>query len=510
MTTIASDPNRHVVPRWRSWRLSAQLGMLDPARAETEPQKPEPRHLQRAEWHWRQNPDLPFAGDFLGVACSLAMPDRAVEAAQSVLSAEASPPRVLRKLAERSLSPVSVQTKWQDPPDLKEEERFARIHLLKVGLRDFPRDALAWLDLAREYAVLGQPEAARRPVSIALALAPHSRLVIRSAARFLLHVGDYARAHEILRNSPRVASDPWLLAAEIAVAGAAKEGTRFGRKARQMLSSGGFQPVHLSELSAAMGTLELESGNRRSGHKLLRKALIDPTENAIAQADWAARRDTSLEIMPGVSSTPCTYEATAWRALAQKEWEGAVRSAWLWFRDEPFASRATAFGSWVAAITIGSDDESARFARAGLRTDPQNPLLLNNLAVALATMGQVDEAAVEFSQIPGPEVTSDITYLATKGLIMYRSGDPEAGRVLYRAAIEEARRKRDKKREVWALLHFAKEEFRFDQDSGDRLLDEGIKLAGELPSSERPVVQRIQELVTEAREAVLSEQVSQR
>lgn len=277
-----------------------------------------------------------------------------------------------------------------------------------------------------------------------------------------------------------------------------------------MLSSGGFQPVHLSELSAAMGTLELENGNRRSGHKLFREALVDPTENAIAQAEWAARRDSSLQILPGGVNTPCTYEATAWRELAHMEWESALRSSWLWFRDEPFASRAAEFGSWVAAVTIGSDGESARFAEAGLRTHPKNPLLLNNLAVALATMDQADEARAVFDQIPDSEAKSDVTYLATKGLILYRSGDPETGRTLYREALEEARRRRDKKREVWALLHFAREEFRFDRLSGNKLLQEGIQLSDELPNSERPIVECIRQLAAKARDTSSRKQVIQR
>jgi hypothetical protein len=52
-----------------------------------------------------------------------------------------------------------------------------------------------------------------------------------------------------------------------------------------LLTGGG--AWHLGELAAAIATREIEGGGDKLGKKLMRTALIDPTENVLAQAEWA-------------------------------------------------------------------------------------------------------------------------------------------------------------------------------------------------------------------------------
>jgi hypothetical protein len=52
----------------------------------------------------------------------------------------------------------------------------------------------------------------------ALQLAPQNRHVLRSAARLFLHVGDPECAHDLVARNDATKNDPWLIAAEIAIA----------------------------------------------------------------------------------------------------------------------------------------------------------------------------------------------------------------------------------------------------------------------------------------------------
>ena len=89
------------------------------------------------------------------------------------------------------------------------------------------------------------------------------------------------------------------------------------------------------------------------------------------------------------------------------------------------------------------------------------------------------------------EGTHKITYLATKGLIQFRLGSPDAGRRLYRMAILEAKGKRDTRSVVWALIHFAGEESRFDPIKAQCLIQEAVADVSKLPKVQQAIATRL-------------------
>lgn len=52
-----------------------------------------------------------------------------------------------------------------------------------------------------------------------------------------------------------------------------------------MVESNALAPRHTSELASAIGTLEFEHGNRKGVRRMFDRAMRDPTENTVAQAD---------------------------------------------------------------------------------------------------------------------------------------------------------------------------------------------------------------------------------
>ena len=125
-----------------------------------------------------------------------------------------------------------------------------RIQPLKKRVRANPRDALAWLEMGRIHATVGNHERAVRAVRVAASLAGENRFVLRSASRFYLHAGDLDLAHDVLRRSPRTKFDPWLSAAEIATAQVAAIVPRTIRTGKGLSEGGAFSDHALSELRA--------------------------------------------------------------------------------------------------------------------------------------------------------------------------------------------------------------------------------------------------------------------
>ena len=487
---------RQVVPRWRPWRVTTRLGLADSREGVRVVPSPDTQSVAQRLDDWTRHGDAFHAGDLLGTAFGVGCEDRARHAAEAVLKESyRRTPAPLRLLAERILNGETPLP--STPLALDAGARHARIHNLKARLRAWPNDALAHIDLAREYTILGQRSRAVRPVITALAQAPGSPFVIRSAARFFLNDGDHERALSVVRRAPNLQADPWLLSAEVAISDAAGRATRFAKAARSLLSRGAFSPKHLSELACALATIELESGNRRLARKLFVTGLENPTENAAAQAEWAFGEIDNLAVATQVAPER-SYEAEALSHLGRGEWDLAIENARLWRLDEPFSARSAYFGSWTASVVRDDAELALQFANLGLSTKPKDKLLLNNKAVALALLGRPIEARQALQLISPADLQDGLeaTYVATQGLIEYRCGQPEVARALYESARELTRKRKNAREEAWSMLFQAREERRFDASAAERLVSDARERIKLLRPREAAVAGRLLEIVS--------------
>ena len=206
------EKSRNVVPRWRDSRITARIAELDSPTTTRSDGGPDEREFQLRLLEWHRAPTILTAAELVNAAIVINRRSDAGDAARYLLSDGRSLSGSLRAIAERIARPSSMAGVPVDTSaDAPERQRISAI---RQGINIYPRNAIAWVDLSREYASLGQLHQALRAMNVGLSLEPDNRFVVRSAARFFLHVDDPERAHQVLMRARSTPFDPWMVAAE--------------------------------------------------------------------------------------------------------------------------------------------------------------------------------------------------------------------------------------------------------------------------------------------------------
>ena len=440
MSAFSEDLERRLVPRWRFSDAHTSTGEFA-----SDPRKKRASTFNKAFldeklFDWELNSSIGNAIDLVSCGVSGRWINEVQSAAEFLQQrSDALTPQV-NALTERAIqlkSPtgnVAVITTSSFSEEMH-KPIYRRVSNTRRKLHRDPRNVLAWLDLALAYIILGQREKAVQSMELALYLAPHHRQVLRSAVRLFVHIDEQDRAHTLLVHNSRTRNDPWLIAAEIATAKIADRNPRYVRQGRQTVKSSGLPPAHLTELQSALGTDEFYGGANRKARQRIRASLTAPTDNALAQARWVSTQISDLYIDEEAFSIPFGFEARSWRALEEGRWADARDECGKWLTDEQYSSRPATVGSYLGIALTNDFGFAETCAREGLRADPSGETLRNNLTVALAYQGKMDEAVQEFNKITLPlsELPAYV-WNATKGLLKFRLGDIDDGRELYAKA----------------------------------------------------------------------------
>jgi tetratricopeptide (TPR) repeat protein len=437
MTAAPRMLDRMLLPRWRTWRDTLSLGELQPVpTSEHVPLSPPLRTVHDWVQSGGRNRAVELVADAL-VAGFMDLPE-AIQAARELTDEPTAAPMQVM-LAREYLGDPNAERK-SDRLDAGAGERAPRrIATLRSIVRREPRNAVRWVDLGREYLVLGLAEQAEKCIRVALKLQPETRFVLRSAAHLFVHLGDTRAAQRALEQ-PVASTDPWLLSTRIALA----EGGPGVRIARQMLADFDLPEWHAGELAGALATLDLSAGKDRSGRALLRRALRQPTENVLAHAVWVADRSGLADIRIVSGKGPQRqYEALARTFARDGRWADASAASRQWLADQPFSLDAATSATYNAL-----EDEdfaiAATQANEGLRANRNDATLLNNRAFALANLGDIEAATDDLLRLSklNVEPICRCCATATAGLVLFRTGDHDEGRRLYESAIDGLRRQR--------------------------------------------------------------------
>ncbi|MCC2978890.1 hypothetical protein [Sphingomonas sp. IC4-52] len=323
------------------------------------------------------------------------------------------------------------------------DELHASVRRLKQRLVEHPRDAIAGAELARFYLLLGQPTSALAAMERAVSNAPDNRFVLRSAAQLFATTSEPQRGLDLLWRSDAVRSDPWVQAAEVALADLVGRGPRYGSKKLASLLATDAIGISYSELSAGLASLEWKSGVKRSKvKKLLQKSIRSPTENALAQAVWLENEsDISVSTDNLIANNGSAYEARSRANYEAGNYAGSSEAALHWLNDQPFSLDAARDYVFVTSVHLSQFSKSIEVAEAAARLHPRDFNLINGLLYSLVMDGRhqrAREARVKLRQIRSSG--DQLPFLhAADGLLAFSDGNIEEGRQCYLRAMTSAR-----------------------------------------------------------------------
>ena len=441
---------RNVIPNWRSYKKTGELGEFSDVHVNS-PSKGFVFPIDEYVESWRHNKSLANAGDLLSAAimnCQKNDPD-AIEAAKFVIGCKDEAPKALRRTAESLLpqkqSSLIRQATINEKLDLvfeQEESLKLRIRTLKKAKDFCCYNPIAYCELARCYIILGKSDKAEEMMNIALHLAPNHRYVSRSAARLFLHLGDNDRAHYIISHNHWIIKAPWLMATEIGINTLNNRNSRYVKKGMELINSKNYSPFSISELASAIGSIEMMNGKRKSCRSYMNTALIDPNDNSLAQAQWLVSENKDLNLnFTNTGKIHAKSEADSIIAYDANRFDDALNSGIDWIEDMPFTKRPIQFASNMAYTYVKNYSAAIRILEFGLKSNPQDATLLNNLAYAFSLDNQPNKALGALNKITKGYKSDDylkICITATHGLAEYRSGHPREGEQLYLEAIKAA------------------------------------------------------------------------
>lgn len=475
MNEIVAKKPRRVVPRWRDFATTASMGELGSVRPGPVPEKL-PTDLKQAKQQWTFFKSPLSAGELLTAALIERDWTSLAEAAAYLCDENVVASEFTKEIAHQALEWAETCTPFPIPEESSTNVPIFNpvvIGSIRRTLRASPHSAIHWVELALGYSIIGRPEKARRAMATALHLAPNDRFVLRCATRFFLHREQPEIALHVLNSSKRTQHDTWLLSAHLSVASILEKNSKFHKQARSTFEASNIAPFHLSELGSALATNELNSGNDRKARKLFKAALVDPTENSLAQALWARDR-IAIEQQDNLLSLPRSFEANARFLMQSEKWNQAVAASESWLNDEPFAGTPAILGSFLAGTAQEDFKKAEAIARRGLIANPNEPTLINNIAFSQASAGNVEGARRTIDQFPKHDLTpeQETALTATMGLIEFRAGNPIEARAKYQEAIEFARAHKLSSHLLRASIHYAREELRLDPSKAKSAIEE--------------------------------------
>ena len=456
---IPNDKNRNVIPRWRDFKQTIQLGELNPIANQSKGQKEvlNPFFHQNKIYDWNAEKSVKNAIELLNSSIILDDRENSLKAA-AFLQTSALSTKPLKDVAEQILYPTEQDNTYEQLLNFEQFDAIigAKIKQLRQCLNHNPYNSISWIELARLFLIIGKEQAAERCILVATQLAPDNRYISRIGARFFTHTGDYKKAKQILKANIGFKFDPWLLSADIGISSLANKSSFNIKKGRELVASQNHSPFDLNELLSALATEELTSGNFKNSKRLFNQSLINPNDNSLAQAVWAKKHITDIDLNQRIfDKTPNVFEAKAYQFFYGKLWGPAFSSTLQWIIDQPFSRDPAAFGSFIATSLLEKYDEAIKICKLGLKATPHDFTLLNNLAFAYLKKGDTQNAQQVLGKIhvEGLDDQQRVVNLATRGLLFYKLNHSEIGEMLYKEASNLAGKIKNKKLQLFVDFH---------------------------------------------------------
>ncbi|NML44425.1 hypothetical protein HHL11_11730 [Ramlibacter sp. G-1-2-2] len=451
----SSLPKRRLIPRWRP--VSKTLETTEVESIVDQPSKK--LAFDRDVFNdtvdsWRSNPTAGHLGDVIAFS-----PDEELRPAIARIVDEAVQKGLQASDTQRSIF-AEVREEVADPDDTHLGGRLAtqaRVAQLRKELLVAPDNVLALLDMAQLQLAAGKQAAAKRYLFTALNLAPNGRIVLRTAARFFVHLGEFDRAHSLISRHPAAKDDPWLMASEISLAQVADRESTLLNPGRRLLRSSKRPARQLAELAGAVANREMIDGSLKEARGLLRLALEQPTDNVVAQAMIDGRlMGLNMEEPAIRRAVTQSAEALLLQAWMAGDEVASEAHALRWHAEEPFSSRPLQFLTTLYSLQ-GEYGKALDWVQRGLIADPSDAGLISNLSFSQAALGEeaAAEATMKRSRLVG-QTWLEPYFKATEGLVALRRGQFDLAKSLYREAEQTFLKAGQDSTAALCLAHYAK------------------------------------------------------
>ena len=476
-------PRRRLIPRWRPVSKTLETSEVESILGK----KTSKLTFDRALFHdavqdWRNTPTAGHLGDVVAFSA-----DEELKPQIASIVKEAAEKGHAISEAQKSIF-ADLHEEVADPDDTKIEGQLAvqaRVAQLRRELLVAPDNVLALLDLAQLQLAAGKQEAAKRLLFTALNLAPNGRIVLRTAARFFVHLDESDRAHSLIARHPATKEDPWLMASEIALADAAGRSSSLLNAARRLIRSATRPPRQLAELAGAVANRELMEGSVKDARGFLRLALEQPTDNVIAQAMIDARiLGVRLEEPVVERALHRSAEAQLFQAWIAADEQRAEAHAMVWHSEEPFSSRPLQFLTALYGVR-GEYTKALEWVQKGLIADPTDSGLITNLVFVQAAVGEIEQAESGIRRARASVMAEKEPFFkATEGLIALQRGDFEKGKAFYRDAEQLFAKRGDLTGAALSVAYYASFAKRYGAPDAGALIVEAAEKVKKSPSTD--------------------------
>lgn len=431
MNNLQTHKRSHVVPKWLEYPKAIKKGeLVVPRKTSFEINKATKESIQNDLLEFKTDPTVEMACRLLGAG--IVIGDEQLSRDMAAFLSKKGGDSLSIKLADKILNVDS------DMPLVSEVD--VRISHLRKWLSEYPKSAIAWIELSRALTIKGQDEKAKRAAKIALQLAPYNRYIVRCAIRLFLHTSDFDMAWYYIKRASKHHFDPWIKATEVNVALISEQKTPdINKFIPQNLS--GDQLFHYSELLESAGYLELNSGNNKKAKKQLRLAWTKPSENVITHAEWLLRNKIPWMRETTVLEFDRSLEAKTWINYIDFKLNEALDAAREWELEEPYSKFPFVVGSSIAC-SADKPEIGVEIAKRGLLSNPHDRTIYNNLCYSLLRAGKVEEAGKYINKLKVKKGTdSDLYCQATIGLYEFKNNNITVGRQAYLDVIEQFKQK---------------------------------------------------------------------
>lgn len=447
---------RRVIPNWRDYKRTVQLGELNQSNKIEDPVL---TSITRSIHDWSELKTIATAADLINSSfVSSLYTSEVQEAIDFVRASKNQRSTTLMDIADliengfstekniinNSLLEIDVDTINEFQAYINNRAFHKIISRTKARARNELKNPIVWVELGRLYSMRGQELKASNAIKTALHLAPDNRFVLRSATRFFIHSGNPEIALHYLRTSKKIKRDPWLISAHIATSSILGRFSPFIKPGKLLLESGKYSDFEITELASSIGTLEFNSGSFKNAKKYFNRSMARPNDNSLAQLEWISKDDIRFNInIADFSKVINPFEAKALEDYTAENWNGALENAIKWFLDMPFSKRPILLASHIAGTLLDDKEAAILLCQVGLQANPQDPSLLNNMVYYSASADnfhELDSYIHKMMSVNFKELTEDkkITYFATLGLVALKKGDVELGKNLYKRAIDNS------------------------------------------------------------------------